>query len=490
MMEAVIASILVTLVFVEVVYRVARNPKLKPALASVQIGLTQFRNASTDDERQELLLRVGTKTLLLSTIGLIALVALGLIAFAPMYYFDWDDSAELTYLVSLTVLSIVWFVVRVKAFPSASQDAEAKKKMSEGSYTLLDRCLHHVALGSTVLRKAAFDLDKSLALPEETPKADRPVYVCGLARSGTTMLLRILDRSDAFRSLSYRDMPFVMAPNLWKKIARVGEREALLEERAHGDGVFVGYDSPEAFEEVFWQSFDEPGAAAASYGMPAPSAETLEAFAEYRTLVANPKGADSKGGNPAAPYRYLSKNNNNVLRLKSLCTEASATILLVYRDPVATARSLYSQHQRFTAAQQDDPFTLKYMTWLGHHEFGLAHKPFSFARETTNPALKPDQPDYWLDYWNAVHRYLLAQEGAQIYLIHHDTMLQAPEAFLSKLFDLLDVQLDVAAAAAEVRAPKSAANADEFSPELVGSAYRTYESLLAKNNNLLVTRGS
>lgn len=476
MMAALFAAIIVTLVFVEIVYRAACHVKLKPAVRSAREGFAQFRKADADEERQRLLLEVGLKTLLLSTAFLSLCVALCVIAFAPLYLFSWDSRAEITYFSALTLLSIVWFYVRVKHFaPTGSP------KMSQGRYGFLDRCLHQLALGSKTLRKITFDLDKATALPTNGGmSADSPVYVCGLARSGTTMLLEILDQSENFRSLSYRHMPFVMAPNLWAKISRHGEKQSALAERAHGDGVYVGYDSPEAFEEVFWQSFDDP-ATGACYGMPPPEQETLEAFAQYRTLVANPKGRP-----PGPARRYLSKNNNNLLRLSSLCAEPSAAVLLVYRDPVATARSLYAQHQRFLNVQREDAFTLRYMQWLGHHEFGLGHKAFCFAAAAMNPALKPDQLDYWLDYWNAVHAYVLEQEQERIHLIHHDSMCAEPGAFLSRLFALLGVSLDAVTLARGIRAPKNVGR-EGFSSALLQAAYETYGRLLQRNNNILVS---
>ncbi|HKO87181.1 MAG TPA: sulfotransferase [Burkholderiales bacterium] len=484
MIGALLASVLVTCILVELIYRAVRHPKLKPALASVQNGFSQFRKATTDDERQQLLLSVGSKTLLLSTAFLGACILLFVIAFAPMHFFAWDHANEIVYLGSLTVLSIVWFYIRAKSFPRKGAGVQSAGTR-DGSYGFLDRCLHHMALGSTTLRRVAFDMEKLVELPENVGAKDSPVYVCGLARSGTTMLLRILDQSAVFRSLSYRDMPFVMAPNLWKRISRYGEREASLAERAHGDGVYVGFDSPEAFEEVFWQTFDQPIDSATCYGMPAPSEETLNAFADYRRLVANPKSERRSSG---IEHRYLSKNNNNLIRLPSLCAEASASVLLVYRDPVATARSLYTQHQRFLVAQREDSFTLKYMKWLGHHEFGLGHKPFCFAASAMNPTLTPDRPDYWLDYWNAVHRYILTHDERTIHLVHHDTMCVEPQAFLARLFALLDVNMDVPVLAQEIRSPKQAsANPDEFSPAFVGAAYQTYRLLLEKSSNLLVS---
>src|SRR3546814_6546092 len=91
------------------------------------------------------------------------------------------------------------------------------------------------------------------AVPEVI--AGEHVFVTGLARAGTTVMLRHLHRSGAFRSLTYRDMPFVLAPNLWQRFsARWQERQ---EERlrAHGDRLMVNADSPEALEEVFWRIF-------------------------------------------------------------------------------------------------------------------------------------------------------------------------------------------------------------------------------------------
>ena len=114
--------------------------------------------------------------------------------------------------------------------------------------------MHRLALGSKTLRRISFDIEKLLSREKQkgSPSEVAPVYVCGLARSGTTMLLRVLDQVGSLASLNYRDMPFVMAPNLWKRLSGFGAKEAHLSERAHGDGIEVGYDSPEAFEEIFW----------------------------------------------------------------------------------------------------------------------------------------------------------------------------------------------------------------------------------------------
>lgn len=260
--------------------------------------------------------------------------------------------------------------------------------MRSNVYGMMERWLHWLALEPAVVRHLAFELERQFALPQRAAPvpsssnkfadpADGAVYVCGLARSGTTMLLRILDEIDTLRSLTYRDMPFVLAPNLWRQITRYAPQRSEPAERAHGDGIIVDFDSPEGFEEVFWRTFSRQIPDTGYLGADEPSPEALAAFADYRAFVANPRTEqDSANG---ITRRYLSKNNNNLLRLRSLCADPTATVLLVYRNPVATARSLYRQHQRFCAAQAGSRFTRAYMGWLAHHEFGLDHRPFHFA---------------------------------------------------------------------------------------------------------------
>ena len=114
MMEVLLASLFVTCILVEVIYRAVTNAGLKLALASVQKGFLRFRKATTDDERQALLIKVGGKTLLISTGFLGVCIALGVIAFAPLWFFAWDGAQEIVYLSSLTILSVLWFYGRSK----------------------------------------------------------------------------------------------------------------------------------------------------------------------------------------------------------------------------------------------------------------------------------------------------------------------------------------------------------------------------------------
>ena len=85
---------------------------------------------------------------------------------------------------------------------------------------------------------------------------DRPVYVCGMARSGSTVLLEMLAGVPGFVSLRYSDYPCHWLPYWWNALRRrLPLPAAVPAERAHRDRLQVSADSPEAFEENYWQAF-------------------------------------------------------------------------------------------------------------------------------------------------------------------------------------------------------------------------------------------
>ena len=85
-------------------------------------------------------------------------------------------------------------------------------------YGLLSRLLHRLALGVPAIAEASFDAEQALLGRQSIPAhGGRHVFVAGLARSGTTVLMRSLFETGEFCSLTYRDMPFVLAPGLWSR---------------------------------------------------------------------------------------------------------------------------------------------------------------------------------------------------------------------------------------------------------------------------------
>ena len=322
---------------------------------------------------------------------------------------------------------------------------------TSNDYGLASRWLHRIALGPAAIREVAFDLDQSIGQAVKPADATiaagagNHVFVCGLARAGTSILFRTLYATGEFETLSYRDMPFVLAPRLWRMLARSHGRAAVERERAHKDGLSVSFDSPEAFEEVFWLTF-----AGDDYVRPdrllqhTAEEETVAQFRRYVAAIL----ASSPGG---AKSRYLSKNNNNLLRLNSI-REAfpQAAIVLPFRQPVDHAQSLWRQHRNFCKQQTDDAFARQYMGWLGHYEFGLDHRPFVLDAGA-RPQGDPNTPRYWLEYWICVYQAILTAAAPATIFFNYDVFCAAPAKTLSALAEQLGLHVATERLAADIR---------------------------------------
>jgi hypothetical protein len=303
-------------------------------------------------------------------------------------------------------------------------------------------------MGSPAVLEMSFDLENARfgrRAAAEHP-VENPVFVCGLARAGTTIILRILHETGEFDSLSYRDLPFPLAPNSAEQIFGRFRRGVAAREREHGDGLTHDLDSPEAIEEIFWRCFEGKRFLRPEGLAPVPpSPETVEQFRRYMSLVLLRYGHG----------RYLSKNNANILRLPALI-EAAPTAILIhpFRDPLQQAASLLNQHVRALALHRSDPFRLRFMTWLGHHEFGGGQRPFLLPGGPDS-SLDPMTLDYWLATWTSVYASLLDQPPAvraRQHFLDYDAMCAAPIPGATALAAAAGVGAD-SAIGAELRAP-------------------------------------
>jgi len=344
--------------------------------------------------------------------------------------------------------------------------------LSNTDYSFGEKLLHHLALGSNAIGRASFDIELQLAGSREHDISGPPVFISGLARAGTTILMRAFYQTGAFRSLTYRDMPFVLMPGLWKRLSQSSHKQQSLKERAHGDGVFVNFDSPEAFEEVFWRVFtgDE-------YIFPdhlSPHAVDGETISKFRLFIAQVLASADQ----LEQIRYLSKNNNNILRLGVIRRAfPDALILVPFRNPVQHAISLLHQHGTFSSMHADDKFTFHYMQWLGHHEFGATHRPFMFSNEARE--FLPEDINYWLSVWINTYRYLLESAASDVHFVAFESLCAFPDKTLSHLFSCAGLPVDSRVPVEFIKPPrdKTAENIDEA---LLDEASRIYQSLSAR----------
>ena len=283
------------------------------------------------------------------------------------------------------------------------------------NYSWLEQKLHKFALSSQFMREVTFDFESTHF--SSSSGTENHIFITGLARAGTTILLNALYESNIFASISYADMPFVLAPNLWSKIS-FKKKDLALKERAHGDGIKVSTDSPEAFEEVFWKTFAE---------------EDDDALEEKLKVYV---------GNIIRKYkkeRYLSKNNQNIKRVELITSIFSnSRILIPFREPIQHAYSLLTQHKKFIHESKNDKFISKYMNWIGHTEFGPNYIPMHTQNINFNDDLKIN---HWVEQWILIYRNILDSFKNQknLYFISYEKLCKNND-YWSQIQQLVEIE--------------------------------------------------
>jgi hypothetical protein len=310
---------------------------------------------------------------------------------------------------------------------------------NELNYSRFDRLLHRVAFAAPFVQLTAADIEKAIYSGSyEVVRAQRPIFITSLPRAGTTLLLEALTQFPSLASHVYRDMPFVMAPVLWSRLSGPFRQPQELRERAHGDGMEVGFDSPEAFEEIVWRTFWPRKYRSTGIALWSARDDNREAKAFFldhmKKIVALRR--------PGRPIdgRYLSKNNGNIARLELIGRMfPDAKILLPVRRPLEHASSLLRQHLNFLEMHKETPFVRRYMADLGHYEFGDVHRPVAFpGLEELTGDRDPLTIDYWLGYWIAAFEHVLLN-GPRVVVISYENACADPERALLAICARLEI---------------------------------------------------
>tara|TARA_Y100001970_G_scaffold271866_1_gene367843 strand:+ start:2014 stop:2958 length:945 start_codon:yes stop_codon:yes gene_type:complete len=245
------------------------------------------------------------------------------------------------------------------------------------NYNFLDRALHHLILSTKFAKKSLYEIEKILFLKKQNIKNNKHIFITGLPRSGSTALLNFFNNNNELCSLKYKDMPFIMAPNIAKFFKK---KRIVKSQRFHNDNIFFDLDSPESFDEAFFSAFNEK--------------DINEELITYVSLILSSYNKN----------RYLSKNNNNYKRINLIKNIFPDSIfLLPVREPLQHANSLFLQHLNFLNLQKKDRFIIKYMNYLGHNEFGINHKHWFKPKKYKNL----NNLNYWLEQWYYFYKFLL-----------------------------------------------------------------------------------
>jgi hypothetical protein len=266
-----------------------------------------------------------------------------------------------------------------------------------------------------------------------------PVYVCGLARSGSTLLHEIVASCPGVATHRIKDYPMLFTPYWWRQ-ALSRQRPTALRERVHRDKVLITLDSPDAVEEMLWMAFfprcHDPSVSnqlSADSSYPA-----FEAFygAHVRKLLLAERAA-----------RYAAKANYHVARLPYLVRLfPDARIVLPVRAPVSHIASLVRQHEWFSQGQRKHPRALAFMRRSGHFEFGRDRRPMNLGDgERVRAILRAwaagEEVRGWAYYWDMVYGRLArlldadAQVRAAVRIVRFEDLCDAPAETIRALLD-------------------------------------------------------
>ena len=257
-------------------------------------------------------------------------------------------------------------------------------------------------------------------------------------------------------------MPLVMAPLFWSRLTESFRKPAVAIERAHGDGMIVGQDSPEGFEEILWRSFWPDHYLPDRIVLWSPEDQKGDAqeflCQHMKKIIALRRPGRSENG------RYISKNNGNIARLDLLQKMfPGAKIVVPVRNPLSHATSLMRQHLKFQDIHRQEPFSQRYMADLGHYEFGALHRPIAFPGLTDWTGGRDAVAiDYWLGYWIAAFEYVLERRD-NVILISYEAMCADPHQGLAQLCRRLKIPQEQLVERAAVLFRKPPARPDEAS---------------------------
>lgn len=274
-------------------------------------------------------------------------------------------------------------------------------------------------------------------LAERAP--DNPIYVTGLARAGSTILLELLARHPELATHRYRDFPFLFTPWGWNWfVDRAASGPGGARERAHGDGIAVTAESPEAFEEVLWTAFfpDAHNPRVCGVLDERTSNPAFERF--YRDHI---RKLLLVRGRP----RYLAKANYDVTRLGYLLKLfPGARFLVPVRDAVGHVESLMRQHDRFSREHARDRRLLDHMRRSGHFEFGLDRRPVhtgdaDAAEKVRRAWAEGREAEGWAEYWRSIYGHLAARLEAgpalraATLVVQHEELCAQPAATMKRI---------------------------------------------------------
>jgi hypothetical protein len=204
---------------------------------------------------------------------------------------------------------------------------------------------------------------------------DRPIYILGLPRAGTTISAQMLSEHPDVTTHRYSDFVLPYAPWWWNRLFPKLPINALRSpvERVNRDRLHVTRDSSEGVEEMIWLRFfcqlhDPNRSNVLDDSTLNPDFELF--FKDHIRKLLLVRGRS----------RYVSKNNPCVTRMRYVRRIfPDARFLLYVRNPIDHAASVVKQDRLFAALARDDQRLVRMNRMTGFHEFGPNFVPVNLG---------------------------------------------------------------------------------------------------------------
>lgn len=277
---------------------------------------------------------------------------------------------------------------------------------------------------------------------------DRPIYIMGLARAGTTITLEMLEKHPFLASHKYKHLPMPFLPHAFSHFTEISRLFTKPIERVHKDGIFVTRESPEAVEEKFWQHFfnnnhNEDISNIMNGDISNPKFEQFYRN-HIRKLLINQKSS-----------RYLAKNNYLITRLEYLNRIfPNSKFLLIIRNPVNHIASLIKQTRLFTKMEEENPTLIDWHKITGHSEFGHYQLCINTGDNELIHKIRrlwKNEKTYvkgWAYYWASLYDYVmnLLEANKKIkestLIIRYEDLCDSPAEIIDKILEHSELPLN------------------------------------------------
>lgn len=275
---------------------------------------------------------------------------------------------------------------------------------------------------------------------------DRPVFVTGLARAGTTITLEMLSKHPEVATHRYLHMVLPFTPYWTQEIANLTPIMTSPVERLHKDRIVVTRDSVEAVEEIFWQKFFHPHNEISSdiLGTTTQNPKFENFYPNHiKKLLINQKAT-----------RYFAKNNYNLARMEYLQKlYPNVKFIILIRNPFNQIASLVKQDIILKELEREDPRLLDWTKIIGHREFGSAKvcinldntKTIQKIRELWNQ--KSTYIKGWAVYWTEIYSYIDKKLKSNptlanaVLLIRYEDLCEEPEVTIDRIIDHIGLDM-------------------------------------------------